>query len=326
MYGCMPTWVRNVRRVVVLLGVAAVVSATAPAAELPPVRIAPAVSVSGVRLGGMTSEPARRLLRRHFAQPLRFAYGNERWQLAPERLSSAAVDDALSEALRARHGTDVGLRVRVRGRKVARYVKSLARRFYRAPENAQLAGLTPNLGPAFTAARPGRRVFRQPVIEAIWRALKSGQHRRILLPSAPVQPRVTAATFGPVVVIRRSSNRLTLFDGPRAVQTFSVATGQSQYPTPLGTYSVVDMQRNPWWRPPDSEWARGLEPIPPGPGNPLGTRWMGISAPGVGMHGTPDAASIGYSASHGCIRMRIPDAEYLFTQVRIGTPVIIVDA
>jgi L,D-transpeptidase ErfK/SrfK len=85
------------------------------------------------------------------------------------------------------------------------------------------------------------------------------------------------------------------------------------------------MQMNPWWRPPDSAWARGLKPIPPGPGNPLGTRWMGLSAPGVGIHGTPDAASIGYSASHGCIRMYIPDATWLFDHVQLGTPVLIVD-
>ena len=50
----------------------------------------------------------------------------------------------------------------------------------------------------------------------------------------------------------------------------------------------------------------------PGPGNPLGTRWMGLSAPAVGIHGTPDPASIGYSVSHGCIRMRIPEVEWLF--------------
>jgi lipoprotein-anchoring transpeptidase ErfK/SrfK len=52
---------------------------------------------------------------------------------------------------------------------------------------------------------------------------------------------------------------------------------------------------------------------------------MGLSAPGVGIHGTPDDASIGYSASHGCIRMHIPDAEWLFHHVQIGTPVVITD-
>ena len=73
-----------------------------------------------------------------------------------------------------------------------------------------------------------------------------------------------------------------------------------------------------------SDWAKDAKPIPPGPGNPLGTRWMGISSPAVGIHGTPDSASIGYSVSHGCIRMLIPEVEWLFQQVEIGTPVYIV--
>ena len=103
-----------------------------------------------------------------------------------------------------------------------------------------------------------------------------------------------------------------------------VAVGQSQYPTPIGRFEIIEKQLNPWWYPPNSAWAAGEKPVPPGPGNPLGTRWMGISAPGVGLHGTPDAASVGYSASHGCIRMRIPDAEWLFVHVRVGSPVWII--
>jgi lipoprotein-anchoring transpeptidase ErfK/SrfK len=107
------------------------------------------------------------------------------------------------------------------------------------------------------------------------------------------------------------------------VRRFGVATGQSVYPTPGGLFEIVDMQLNPWWYPPDSPWAQGAKPIPPGPGNPLGTRWMGLTVPGVGIHGTPNDASIGYSASHGCIRMHIPDAEWLFQHVDVGTPVLI---
>jgi lipoprotein-anchoring transpeptidase ErfK/SrfK len=127
------------------------------------------------------------------------------------------------------------------------------------------------------------------------------------------------------VIIFRGSNKLALFDGPTLVRTFRVATGSSQYPTPLGKYSIATKQFNPWWiPPPDSDWAQGKKPIPPGPGNPLGTRWMGTTAPLVGIHGTPDAASIGYSASHGCIRMHVPDAEWLFSRVSVGTPVLIV--
>ena len=86
------------------------------------------------------------------------------------------------------------------------------------------------------------------------------------------------------------------------------------------------MQRNPWWYPPASVLGRGSRARAARPGNPLGTRWMGISSPDVGIHGTPDAASIGYSASHGCIRMLIPEVEWLFERVEMGTPVFIVPA
>jgi lipoprotein-anchoring transpeptidase ErfK/SrfK len=208
---------------------------------------------------------------------------------------------------------------------VKAYVKRLVRRFSYPAKNSELLGLN-GIVPQFSDPTAGRRVVRGVTTKRIVRALESSRRPRVRVAVAAVAPRVTPANFGPVVVVRRSSNALLYYQGPRLLQTFGVATGQAVYPTPLGTWSVVDMQRDPWWRPPDSPWAKGLKPIPPGPGNPLGTRWMGLSAPGVGMHGTPDDASIGYSASHGCIRMHIPDAEWLFEHVRIGTPVIITDA
>jgi lipoprotein-anchoring transpeptidase ErfK/SrfK len=107
------------------------------------------------------------------------------------------------------------------------------------------------------------------------------------------------------------------------VASFGIATGMAAYPTPTGNFRIATKQRNPWWYPPTADWAKGAKPVPPGPGNPLGTRWMGLNVGAVGIHGTPDAASIGYSASHGCIRMRISDAEWLFERVRVGTPVFI---
>ncbi len=131
----------------------------------------------------------------------------------------------------------------------------------------------------------------------------------------------------PIIVIHRGSNRLYLYKGIRLVRTFPVATGQAQYPTPLGQFQIVVKWVDPWWYPPTQDaWARGLKPVPPGPGNPLGTRWMGLSAPGVGIHGTDEPWSIGHSESHGCIRMQVPSAEWLFSRVRIGTPVFIIPA
>jgi lipoprotein-anchoring transpeptidase ErfK/SrfK len=139
-----------------------------------------------------------------------------------------------------------------------------------------------------------------------------------------LKPKLTRRTFGPVIVIHRALNRLYLYNGARFLRYFQVATGQSAYPTPLGRFSIAVKWKNPWWYPPASPWAKGAQPIPPGPGNPLGTRWMGLTAPGVGIHGTPDASSIGYSVSHGCIRMQISQAEWLFNHVNVGTTVFII--
>ena len=126
-------------------------------------------------------------------------------------------------------------------------------------------------------------------------------------------------------MINRSSNHLELFTHATLRRVFSVATGQAIYPTPRGTFHIVVKWKNPWWYPPvQDDWAKGLQPVPPGPSNPLGTRWMGLSVPGVGIHGTDEPSSIGYSASHGCIRMQVPDAEWLFDHVSIGTTVHIV--
>jgi len=179
-------------------------------------------------------------------------------------------------------------------------------------------------GPVIVEGKTGLAIEQRTMQRALEQVLTSGTRQPLQLLTKPVEPKVTRATFGQVIVIRRGGNSLNLYDSTNLVRSFGVATGQSRYPTPLGRWHVVVKWRNPWWYPPNSSWAKGEKPIPPGPGNPLGTRWMGLSASGVGIHGTPDDASIGYSASHGCIRMHIPDAEWLFNHVTIGTTVFIV--
>ena len=158
------------------------------------------------------------------------------------------------------------------------------------------------------------------------RALKENRRGPLSVPAKVISQAKSRERFGPVIVIRRGSKQLFYYRGDRLVRGFKVAVGQASYPTPIGRFRVVVKWRNPWWYPPPSGWARGKSPVPPGPGNPLGTRWMGLSAPYVGIHGTPDSASLGYSASHGCIRMFIPSAEWLFEHVEMGTPVFIVGA
>lgn len=107
------------------------------------------------------------------------------------------------------------------------------------------------------------------------------------------------------------------------VKQYPIAPGSYYYPTPTGNYTVIEKVYYPAWYPPNSPWARGKKPVPPGPGNPLGTRWIGLDADVLGIHGTPSSWSIGTASSHGCIRMYISDVEELFEYVNIGTPVTI---
>ena len=306
-----------------------VVAALAPALRgdaAPPVLVQPGVTIAGIPVGGMSNEQAQAAVRPAFARPIRLVYGDQRWKLRPTRFGAkVAIAEGVSRALRAPASAAVPLEPQVDVDSVRRFVKALDARISYPAQDAELSDLVA-LVPRFTPEKPGVRLLRALTGQRILRALRTPAVRRIRVAVTTVAPERTVAHFGPVIVIRRGVNELRYYQGATLVRTFGVATGQAVYPTPTGTFSIVDMQLNPWWLPPDSAWAKGEKPIPPGPGNPLGTRWMGLSAPGVGIHGTPDDASIGYSASHGCIRMHIPDAEWLFHHVEIGTPVVITNA
>jgi lipoprotein-anchoring transpeptidase ErfK/SrfK len=295
-----------------------------PTTTAPPATIAPGVKISGIEVGGLSPEAALAVVRASVASPLVLVFQNLRLEPAAEPFAVFYVQGAVDRARRAAPGTAIEMVVRVRGDRVREYVANLARRIDRQPADSVL--FLRGLRPYLTAGRSGRALNRAAATRAIVRALVENERFPIRLQARRVPQRITRRNFGPVIVIRRGSNRLYLYQGMRYRRVFGVATGQARYPTPLGRHRIVVKWRNPWWYPPDSEWARDQKPIPPGPGNPLGTRWMGLSAPLVGIHGTPDAASIGYSVSHGCIRMQIPDAEWLFERVYVGTTVFIVRA
>ena len=287
-------------------------------------RIADGVSIGHVDVGGMTPERAEATVRRAFARPLVLVIGTTaEATVGPGWLDTEAdFTKAVSRARVARPGASVPLDVTVSRARIRSYLDRLGQRVDRAPVDAKL--VLRGIVPVATPSRPGRRLNRVVSASTVRVALKTNERGRVALTVTPLPPEVTDGKLGPAIVILRSSNRLRFYVNAKLVRTFGVATGQSAYPTPLGSFTIVVKEKDPWWYPPPSPWAANEQPVPPGPGNPLGTRWMGLSAPYVGIHGTPDAASIGYSASHGCIRMRIPDAEWLFQQVKIGTPVFIV--
>jgi lipoprotein-anchoring transpeptidase ErfK/SrfK len=293
--------------------------------ETLPATIPPGVTIGGVAVGGLAPETAFVIIRTAYSAPVTLTYRNMTFQPSPETLGAVAyIQAAITRARSVAPNTQVQLVVKVRGATLRDYLAGLAKRFERPAVDAKL--VLRKVRPFLTKERVGRRLDRATTTRDIIDTLVANERFPIELAIEDVKPKATRRNFGPVIVIRRGSNHLFLYDGMKYRRLFRVATGSSQYPTPLGRFRVVVKWRNPWWYPPDSDWARDASPIPPGPGNPLGTRWMGLSVPAVGIHGTPDPASLGYSVSHGCIRMAIPDAEWLFQKVQVGTPVFIIGA
>ena len=295
--------------------------------------IAEGVSVGGIPVGGMTFEEARRAVDTAYAGPVTLAVGTRRFEATARQLGFHVYSvNPVRQAFQIgrAQGTvvgDVAVTTRFSGTGLKRYLAHVERTFRIEPADAtlRLGGRTPRISPDSW----GHTVNRPALLAALGAAMRDPQRTVVEVPFVPVKPAVSARALaapgtGYAVVIERDRNQLTLFQGEKVVRRFGVATGASSYPTPLGRHSVISLQRHPWWYPPDSAWAEGASPVPPGPSNPLGTRWMGLNAPGVGIHGTPNAASIGYSASHGCVRMRIPEAEWLFQRMRVGTTVWVV--
>jgi len=118
----------------------------------------------------------------------------------------------------------------------------------------------------------------------------------------------------PRILISIPDHKLALMEGDKVIRVYAVATGKLSTPSPEGEFRVVDRVAHPTWFSP-----HGI--VKPGPANPLGTRWLGLSIPGYGIHGTNAPDSIGKYASHGCIRMRNRDVEDLFERVPVGTRV-----
>lgn len=129
-------------------------------------------------------------------------------------------------------------------------------------------------------------------------------------------PQPPALAFEPErrIVVSLQDRKLALLEDGYVVKVYRVAIGKPSTPSPVGTFTIEHRVVNPTY------FHKGVV-IPPGPENPIGNRWMSLSLPGYGIHGTNVPNSIGKASSHGCIRMAQPDLEDLFSRVRIGDKV-----
>ncbi len=128
-----------------------------------------------------------------------------------------------------------------------------------------------------------------------------------------------------MIAIDRDAKRLRLYEHLKLKRKYRIAVGQAGSETKAGRYEIEEKQVDPAWHVPNSDWAGKLagKVIPGGvPENPLRARWMGIYN-GAGIHGTDQTGSIGTNASHGCVRMLIPDVIELYDRVPVGAPVYI---
>ena len=288
--------------------------------------IAEGVRIGPVAVGGMEADEAEAAVWAAFDRPLRLALGGKRWQTRPAQLGARpAVARAVRQALYAQPGQSVALDVGIANQFVYSYVWALARSIGRPAVDPQVL---------LFGSRPSAAVLEVGVVvdvaastAAVLVQLRGFDRATVELVHERVEPwMVESAAAAVAVVIKRASRELLFYKDGRLVRGFTVAVGLPEYPTPLGQFAIVSKLVDPTWIPPDSEWAKGLSPVGPGPDNPLGTRWLGLTSPEVGIHGTPEPDSLGTASSHGCIRMSIPEVEWLYDEIEVGTPVWVVEA
>ena len=317
------------------LTLASPLSAQVTAPGRPPAAtIAEGVRAGGVELGGMSVAQATARLRAELTQPLRrpivVRVSKRRFQVSPRRLGFRF--DPPRTALRALQarpsGSDVPLAIRLDRRRIRGFVAGVARRVYVRPRNATLRITVRHMYRRRSFG--GRKLVEYRLRNAIVRVLRDPQRSRALRGwRRRLRPAVTwhdlARRNRTIVTIDRRGFRLRLFKRLRYDRSYPIAVGAAGYDTPTGLFSIREKQVNPAWHAPNRPWAGSYagRTIPGGaPDNPLKARWLGIAS-GVGIHGTAEPWSIGSRASHGCIRMRVPDVIDLYPRVPIGAPTLI---
>jgi lipoprotein-anchoring transpeptidase ErfK/SrfK len=310
--------------------------------------IADGVTIGGVDVGGMTADEAATQLRASLVSPLDkdivVRYGDEKFKLDSKELNvHTDIDQMVDEAVQISEDDGILTRTwrRITGGEVAHaiqptidysqssineFVKGVAENIDQEPQDASVEPTGETLEPV--AAQPGIKVEADQLEKQVESALESPTDRKVEAKVEKVKPEVTtsqlAQKYPTYIVVDRANFQLRLYKDLKLEKTYTVAIGAVGYDTPTGLYSIQDKQVDPVWNVPDSDWAGDLAgtTVPPGPDNPLKARWMGIYD-GAGIHGTSDVASLGSAASHGCVRMDVPDVIDLYDRVDVGTPIYI---
>jgi lipoprotein-anchoring transpeptidase ErfK/SrfK len=304
------------------------------------------VRIGSVAVGGLDRDAARERVQHALGddhgEPVAAIYGKQRFVLTPQVAKTRLDADASVEAAlhrsrtgnpfsRVLSGVDASGTVTPRMAFSRPAVEAFAARVAtRVDSPARDADIDWHDGKLQrTHARSGVRTRRPQLLAAIVsRVSVAGGKRTVEVPvTVTERPDRTLADlaqrYPTVIAVDRDSKQLRLYRSLKLEHRYPIAVGKAGLETAAGRYKIQEKVVNPPWHVPQSSWAGDLagKTIPAGdPQNPLEARWMGFHD-GQGIHGTADIASLGTAASHGCIRMSVPDVEQLFRQVKVGTPV-----
>jgi hypothetical protein len=311
--------------------------------------VAPGVTIAGIDVGGLHQSAALALvestLRARLSRPVRLVYGTHTFTVRPAHAGlqvdvAGMVDDAVAASRRGglatrlwrdRRGRKlervVPLRAGVSTSNVETVVSRVARVLDRPAKNAVVVPKPLATGLKIIRERVGLAVKQPQLEDRLTHALlQTDGTRQVAVPTRPVRPRWTARNlprrYGTYLLVSRETYALRLYKHLKLVKTYGIAVGMQGLDTPAGLYDIDDKQIDPSWHVPNSAWAGDLagRVIPPGPDDPIKSRWMGFWD-GAGIHGTSEDWSIGHAASHGCIRMHIWDVEDLYPRVPLHTPI-----
>jgi len=328
---------------VALLGVAGMAYAGYDYSKKYEGRILPGATVAGVDIGGMAPQEAlkavKRAVRPQLTRTIEVTWEDRSWEVTPKELGAesnarAAVDAALAassetsflEKTRMRvlgdeltFAGDVAIsypRAGARG-----FIEGLASNLYREPRDAALDYSSGWV--EITASRRGREVNTARSVGSLRDALLTGASEAKLSVNIS-EPQVTEEAYDQVILLRIGENKLYLYQDGKITHEYLVATGQPAYPTPTGVYEITEKRYMPTWvNPAPDGWGQDMPAsIPPGISNPLGLRALNWSAPGIRFHGTTATYSLGFNASHGCVRMSNEDVIELYDLVEVGTPIV----
>ena len=314
-------------------------------------QIAEGIKVNGVDVGGMSESKAREKLRAALLDPLNrpvtARYEGKRYKLTPAQaqigvdidgsvqraLARSRDGDIVSRTWRELRGTpiqsDLDAKVTYSKPAVRKLVARVQRDLKIEPVDASVDLEHGSVAPK--QSKDGREVRAARLRRDLERELlDSGSRRVVRVRTSVVEPEVStkdlAKKYPAVLFVNRGSFSLTLYKGLKLAKTYKVAIGKVGLETPAGLYHIQNKAVDPAWTMPNSDWVAPKDrgKIVPGgtPENPLKARWLGIFD-GAGIHGTDAEGSIGTAASHGCIRMAIPDVIELYDQVPVAAPVYI---